>query len=118
VGEARHRGPRAVAASRWAAYAALLAAALGSSPAVAEARVQAQAGPSVGYDGGFFIRSADGANLLRVNFVSQFRYVYNRRPDDAVPDGQGDEIGGWQYRRLQLDFRGNVRGPRWTYRLR
>lgn len=80
---------------------------------------QAGTGVTAGYNRGFFIRSADGNNELRMVLVSQLRYAYNHRDAGASTDEAEDlDFGGIQLRRVQLDLQGHFLNPRWTFRLR
>lgn len=75
-----------------------------------------QEGVTAGYNRGFFIKSAEGEHELRVGLTSQFRYLFNSQ-DETAPT-QGEEVGGFQFRRTQVDLQGHAFDPRWTYRLR
>lgn len=63
-----------------------------------------------GYNGGFFIRSADDQFLLKIGAYAQFRYLFNTAADDA-----DDEEGGFQTRRLALIFSGYIGSPKVSY---
>ncbi len=93
--------------------------------AVVAAMLTAAATPSsgaaqdtAGYGRGFFVRSADGANELRVGGVFQYRYVRSSLPSGDAAETTDPSVGGFQYRRLQMDITGHFMSPRWTYRLR
>jgi hypothetical protein len=74
-----------------------------------------QSGAASGYDGGFFINSADGSFSLKINGQLQVRHVYNHRDN---PPGDGDEHrSGFEVRRAKLKFKGHVVDPRWTYKI-
>lgn len=95
-------------------------------------------GPIAGFDRGFFIATPDGNNTLRFNATAQVRYVATHRNDNfsqgvrtVVPGGvppapvvrtttttNDDFESGFQLRRLQLNFQGNVISPEWIYRFR
>ena len=63
-----------------------------------------------GYDGGFFVRSAEEAFELRLNGRVQLRYQYEQH------DGEED-LSSFYVRRLRLDFTGFVLDPAWTFRI-
>jgi regulator of replication initiation timing len=74
-----------------------------------------------GYDNGFFIGSADGNFKLRINALEQIRWTYNNMNADQV--GGFDETDantqwGFENRRTQLTFSGNVVDPSFTYMAR
>jgi hypothetical protein len=62
-----------------------------------------------GYDNGFFMSSADGNFKLKLGVLEQVRYVWQW--DDA-------ETMGFENRRTQLNFGGNMFDPSWTYKVR
>lgn len=66
-------------------------------------------GATSGYDGGFFIQSADGRFRLKVSGQLQARFMYNNA------DGQNSDYG-FEMRRLKLKFSGHVVDPTWTYK--
>jgi hypothetical protein len=79
----------------------------------------AQDGGESGYGGGFYIRDAEGNYELRLSTAFQARYLYTLRSEGQSLDSDEDlDIGGFQLRRVQLDFQGNFFNPRWTYRFR
>ena len=63
------------------------------------------AGPTAGYDGHFFIASADGSSRLQIEGQAQFRYYVNI--SDEAP-GFDELTTGFQARRTKLAFSGNV----------
>ena len=67
-------------------------------------------GMTSGYDKGFFVGTADGNWLLKLNFQLQIRWAFDRV--DTLPDAYGFEI-----RRAKLHFAGHVVDPSWQYRL-
>ena len=71
-------------------------------------------GATAGYDNGFFVSSADGNFKLRINGLEQVRFVYNQNngPNPSVAEW------GFENRRTQLTFSGNVVDPSWTYAVR
>ncbi len=71
-----------------------------------------------GYDPskGFVIASDDGNFLLHPFLLLQVRDVTNWR-DEGKSDGASDTQNGFEIRRMQIGFDGNVFNPNWTYRL-
>lgn len=70
---------------------------------------------------GFFISSADGNFKLKVSALEQVRFVYNSVYNNAaatanVPGGVHN-TWGFENRRTQAWFTGNVVDPSWTYAL-
>ena len=72
-----------------------------------------QDGMTAGWDRGFFLGSADGNYLLRVQGQLQARFVYNTQ--DNIADD--DHRWGFENRRTKLTFSGNVIDPSWQYRI-
>jgi hypothetical protein len=83
------------------------------------AATPATAQVDAGYNGGFYIRDADGDFEIRIGGVFQTRYVVTSIDDgdDIAPDDDRDLIG-FQLRRTQLDLQGFLFDPRLTWRLR
>ncbi|HEX4053817.1 MAG TPA: porin [Tepidisphaeraceae bacterium] len=75
-------------------------------------------GMSTGYNPskGFLIASDDGNFLLHPFLLLQVRDVTNWR-DDAKSGGATDTQNGFEIRRMQIGFDGNVFSPDWTYRI-
>ncbi len=73
-------------------------------------------GASAGYADGFFISSSDGNWKFRVNGLEQVRFVYNSDSNN----GAGDTVStfGFENRRTQLTFSGNIVDPSWTWMVR
>jgi len=67
-------------------------------------------GLAAGYNKGFFVGTADGNWLMKVNGQLQVRWSFNRVDDQ--PDAYGFEI-----RRAKLKFSGHVVDPSWQYKL-
>lgn len=63
-------------------------------------------GAQVGYDNGFFMSSADGNFKLRLGLLAQARFVWEFDTDETM---------GFENRRTQLAFGGNMFNPSWTY---
>jgi len=89
-------------------------------------------GATSGYDRNFFIASPDGNFRLNLEGQIQVRYSYSNVPTDslsATPMGppapaivprEDDQLineYGWEIRRMQLNFFGNVIDPSVTYRV-
>lgn len=72
-----------------------------------------QDGTTAGWDKGFFLGSADGNFLLKVQGQLQARFVYNTQ-DNSADD---DDRWGFENRRTKLTFSGNVIDPSWQYRI-
>jgi hypothetical protein len=73
----------------------------------ADTRTSLQGGGAMaGYDNGFFMSSADGNFKLKLGVLEQVRFVWEF--DDA-------ETMGFENRRTQLAFGGNMFDPSWTY---
>lgn len=69
-----------------------------------------QEGATAGYDGGFFIKSADGGTSLKINGIAQVRYIFNTRDES-----DDDYEGGFQLMRGNLFFSGNIIDPKIKY---
>lgn len=90
----------------------------------AETRTSLQANAATsGYDGGFFIGSADGNFKLKINALEQIRWTYNNQNADQT--GATSTFAqnpntewGFENRRTQLTFSGNVVDPSFTYMAR
>ncbi|MEE8156469.1 MAG: porin, partial [Phycisphaerales bacterium] len=72
-----------------------------------------QDGLTAGWDKGFFLGSADGNFLLKVQGQLQARFVYNTQ-DKSDDD---DDRWGFENRRTKLIFSGIVIDPSWQYRI-
>ena len=70
-----------------------------------------QNGMTAGWNRGFYLGSADGNFLLKVNGRLQARFVYNTQ-DNSADD---DERWGFENRRTQLLFNGHVIDPSLHY---
>ena len=74
----------------------------------------------VGYDKGFYVKSADEAFLLRVSGYLQLLWVgQNRQTDDPRRPGRQkqDDVQGFDVKRACLEFGGHIHSPRLTYRI-
>ena len=75
----------------------------------ADTRTSLQGGGAMaGYDNGFFMSSADGNFKLKLGVLEQVRYVWQFDDDDTM---------GFENRRTQLAFGGNMFDPSWTYKV-
>jgi hypothetical protein len=89
-------------------------------------------GATSGYDRNFFIASPDGNFRLNLEGQIQVRYSYSNVPTDslsatpmrppapAIVPREDDQLineYGWEIRRMQLNFFGNVIDPSVTYRV-
>jgi hypothetical protein len=76
----------------------------------ADTRTSLQGGGAMaGYDNGFFMSSADGNFKLKLGVLEQVRYVWEFADGDPM---------GFENRRTQLNFGGNMFDPSWTYKVR
>jgi hypothetical protein len=76
-----------------------------------------QAGATAGYNNGFFLSSADGNYTLKINALEQVRFVWNNtyQNTDTGADGNDANQWGFENRRTQAFFSGNVVDPSWKY---
>jgi hypothetical protein len=75
----------------------------------ADTRTSLQGGGAMaGYDNGFFMSSADGNFKLKLGVLEQVRYVWEFAEGDPM---------GFENRRTQLAFGGNMFDPSWTYKV-
>ena len=72
-------------------------------------------GLTAGYDKGFFIKSDDGAFLLKPALQAQFRYVANSRSDVGGASEEDSFVDGFEFRRARFRFDGNAFSPKLTY---
>lgn len=73
-------------------------------------------GAVAGYDGGFWIGSPDGANLLKIGGEGQIRYIYTNAESDTATTDESE--AGFQLRRFRLNFTGNFINKNLTYGIR
>ncbi len=74
----------------------------------------------VGYDKGFYIKSADANFLLKINSYMHIRYTgQNRQTDNRRLQGRQkqDDISGFEIEDLYLIFTGYIHDPRLTYKI-
>lgn len=78
---------------------------------------QQAGGATAGYNNGFFISSADGNYSLKINALEQVRFVWNNTYQGKTdgPDGNDSNQWGFENRRTQAFFSGNVVDPSWKY---
>jgi hypothetical protein len=72
---------------------------------------QQAGGATAGYNNGFFLSSADGNYTLKINALEQVRFVWNNGYDKNDTENQW----GFENRRTQAFFSGNVVDPSWKY---
>ncbi|MFM9145852.1 MAG: hypothetical protein ACKORL_11015, partial [Phycisphaerales bacterium] len=70
-----------------------------------------------GYDNGFFLSSADGNFKLKINALEQVRFVWGNGygATGTGPTAPTNDQWGFENRRTQLFFSGNVVDPSWKY---
>ncbi|MBB6428895.1 porin [Algisphaera agarilytica] len=72
---------------------------------------------TAGHNGkNFFLESADGGFSLALSGQGQFRYIYNQRsnaPGTGIDDG--DNLAGFQLRRMKLKGKGHIADPKVSY---
>ncbi len=71
-------------------------------------------GAGSGYNGGFFLSSADGNYSMKVNVLQQIRWSYNDR--SGSPDGNTNNWG-FENKRTRLSWSGNIVDSSWTYKV-
>ena len=79
---------------------------------------QQAGGATAGYNNGFFLSSADGNYTLKINALEQVRFVWNNRynnPDNDAGAPTAENQWGFENRRTQAFFSGNVVDPSWKY---
>lgn len=75
----------------------------------ADTRTSLQGGGAMaGYDNGFFMSSADGNFKLKLGVLEQVRFVWEFNDAESM---------GFENRRTQLAFGGNMFDPSWTYKV-
>jgi hypothetical protein len=70
-----------------------------------------------GYDNGFFLSSADGNFKLKVNALEQVRFTWGNGygATGTGPNADTNNQWGFENRRTQVFFSGNVVDPSWKY---
>jgi hypothetical protein len=80
---------------------------------------QQAGGATSGYDNGFFLSSADGNYKLKINALEQVRFTWGNGYGAPASTGGGDNPSnnqwGFENRRTQVFFSGNVVDPSWKY---
>ncbi|MFM7134073.1 MAG: porin [Planctomycetota bacterium] len=66
-------------------------------------------GAGAGYDGGFFMSSADGNYSMKVNVLQQIRWSFN--------DNDSDQSFGFENKRTRFTFSGNMVDSSWSYKV-
>ncbi|MSQ91145.1 MAG: hypothetical protein EXS01_07120 [Phycisphaerales bacterium] len=76
-------------------------------------------GATSGYNNGFFISSADGNFKLQMNVLEQVRWTLNNQPGGNISStAEASNQWGFENRRTEMTFSGNVVDPSWTYMVR
>ena len=75
----------------------------------AQMRASLQGAAGAGYDGGFFLSSADGNFSMKLNVLEQIRWSFN--------DRESSQAHGFENKRTRLTIGGNVVDASWSYRL-
>jgi len=81
-----------------------------------------------GYNGGFFLSSADGNFSMKINVLEQIRYTFDDNEQDSGAIGGGGKASpagavatgqtyGFENKRTRLTFGGNMVDTTWTYKL-
>jgi hypothetical protein len=71
-------------------------------------------GAGAGYDGGFFLSSADGNYSMKINVLQQVRWSFN--DDDSAVGGESQSFG-FENKRTRLTFSGNMVDSSWSYKV-
>ena len=77
-----------------------------------ETRSSLQGASGSGYNGGFFLSSADGNYSMKMNVLEQIRWTFNDQSD-----ANNEQVSGFENKRTRLTFGGNMVDTTWTYRL-
>jgi hypothetical protein len=78
---------------------------------------QQAGGATSGYDNGFFLSSADGNYKLKINALEQVRFTWGNgygAPETSANSPSNNQWG-FENRRTQVFFSGNVVDPSWKY---
>ncbi len=73
-----------------------------------------EGGMTAGWDGGFFLASADGNFKMNLIGKVQFQYILGYQ-ENAPAAGDKDIQSGFQLRRVEFGFKGHVVDPTWQY---
>jgi len=71
-------------------------------------------GAGAGYNGGFFLSSADGNYSMKLNVLEQVRWTFNNRNDATFGE---DQTWGFENKRTRLTFGGNMVDSTWSYKV-
>ena len=71
-------------------------------------------GAGAGYNGGFFMSSADGNYSMKINVLEQVRWTFNNRNDSGTGE---DQTWGFENKRTRLTFGGNMVDSTWSYKV-
>jgi len=71
-------------------------------------------GAGAGYNGGFFLSSADGNYSMKINVLEQVRWTFNNRNDATIGE---DQTWGFENKRTRLTFGGNMVDSSWSYKV-
>jgi len=71
-------------------------------------------GAGAGYNGGFFLSSADGNYSMKINVLEKVRWTFNNRND--ATDGE-DQTWGFENKRTRMTFGGNMVDSSWSYKV-
>lgn len=77
-----------------------------------------QGGATAGYNNGFFVSSADGNYSMKINALEQFRFTWGNGYGATTTGGgssSANNYWGFENRRTQAYFSGNVVDPTWKY---
>jgi len=79
-------------------------------------------GMTAGHNGkNFFLASADGTFLMKIDGQLQVRYIWNSRDpggDATVPDSFDQNEAGFQVRRAKIAFGGHIGSPKLDYKIK
>jgi len=75
----------------------------------AETRSSLQGAAGSGYNGGFFLSSADGNFSMKINVLEQIRWTFN--------DNDSTQAYGFENKRTRLSFGGNIVDSSWSYKV-
>jgi len=78
----------------------------------AETRSSLQGAAGSGYNGGFFLSSADGNYSMKINLLQQMRWTFNDQSD-----ANDEQNSGFTNNRTRLSFGGNMGDSTWSYKI-
>ncbi len=71
-----------------------------------------------GYNGGFFLSSADGNYSMKINVLEQIRWSFNNSEESNGTGGTTtNQANGFENKRTRLTFGGNMVDSSWNYKL-